>query len=131
MSRGGMKRTRSKSSSPLSEGSRPRFLTPSYYRLTQGETSIKISSKFGEALKRRQIRAKRRLHNVFGLQVSMTLGKLSTQKSLRRVTNCITSHTGIMGITKFPAGEGIAVCIYLKHKRQLLEFPTPNDYLKP
>ena len=73
---------------------------------------------------KRQSRAKR--NNVFGLQVSITLGELSTQKSLRRVTNCITSHTGIMGITTFPAGEGITVCISSQTQAAIVGIPNHN-----
>ena len=41
----------------------------------------------------------------------MTMGEFPTKRSLNRLASCITSHTGIMGITTFSVGKGVAVCL--------------------
>ena len=54
----------------------------------------------------------------------MTLGEVLTRESLERISNCITSHSGIMGITTFPVGDGLAVCLASQTQAAVIGIPN-------
>ena len=86
----------------------PTFLRPCYRNSDVKQT---VNSRLRLALKENQTRAKTFLWNVYGLRVTVTIGERTAKKSIDRIKTCITSHTGIMGITSYPTLEGEVICI--------------------
>ena len=86
----------------------PTFLRPCCRKIDVKQT---VNSNWGLALKEKQIRAKTFLWNVYGLRVTVTIGERTAKKSINRIKTCITSHTGIMGITSHQTTEGEVICI--------------------
>ena len=99
-------------------GLRPMFLRP-YHRSTP--LSDTLNGRWGSILRQQQLKAKRMMYNIYGLQVTITIGENATLKSIERISSCITSHTGIMGITSIPVAKGEFVCISTQTQAALIQ----------
>ena len=86
----------------------PLFLRPFSRHYHKSKT---VNGAWGLALRRKQNRARIILHNVYGLRVAVTIGEQRTKSSLDRIKSCITSHTGVMGVTSILSSERESICI--------------------